>query len=298
MKYAYSSITDRGLERDQNEDNCAIATIAPNEDNTVPSLQWQQGTVSQSEYQPLTAPGALAIVADGMGGRNAGEVASQMLINSFEQQCNIDQLQAASSDAAKASQYLSQTIAQAHNSMLEHLETHLENLGMATTVVSAWLTPNQLHLAWCGDCRAYQFTLQHGLQQLTHDHSYVQQLVDEGKIKPEEAFDHPEGNLVTRGIGDVDVDTDAETCSVPLLPNSLLLLCSDGICGYLRDALISDILSHHFTSPADCTQALLQAAYDAGGGDNITATVISIIPDNCSAPQISFWAKIKRFFGN
>jgi len=297
MKYTYSSITDRGLEREQNEDNCALAISAKEKENDSPTLQWQPAITSESNYLPLSAPGILALVADGMGGRNAGEVASKMLIDTFQQQCTFEQMQSQSSDDTAACQYLSQQIAQAHDNMLEHLEAHPENLGLATTVVSAWLTPKQIHLAWCGDCRAYVFTLQEGLRQLNHDHSYVQQLVDEGKIKPEEAFDHPDGNIVTRGIGDVDVETEPETCSHPLVPNSLLLLCSDGISGYLRDYQITDILSRNFGSPTECTKALLQAAYDAGGGDNITAIVLSLIPDNCDAPEVPFLYKIKKFFG-
>lgn len=295
MQYLISSLTDRGLEREQNEDNCAYASVSGKD-----SLQWHMGTDdSQGQYQPLSAPGLLAIVADGMGGRNAGEVASQLLIDSFQQSCTHEQLTAVAQQADQQAihQFLSQAVAQAHTSILDCLEAHPEHLGMGTTLVSAWLTSDQLHLAWCGDCRAYQFTLQQGLQLLSHDHSYVQQLVDEKKITPEEAFNHPDSNLVTRGIGDVDVDNDPETRSLPLQPNSLLLLCSDGISGYLRDQEISAILSRHFTSPAQCNQALLQAAYEAGGGDNITAIVLSLIPDGATGPQVPFLYRLKRCFG-
>lgn len=294
MQYLISSLTDRGLEREQNEDNCAYASVSGKD-----SLQWHMGSDdSQTKYQTLTAPGLLAIVADGMGGRNAGEVASQLLIDSFQQSCPHEQLTTvAQQDQQAIHQFLSQAVAQAHTTILDCLEAHPEHLGMGTTLVTSWLTPDQLHLAWCGDCRAYQFTLQQGLQQLSHDHSYVQQLVDEKKITPDEAFNHPDSNLVTRGIGDVDVDNDPETLSLPLQPNSLLLLCSDGISGYLRDEEIAAILSRHFTSPAQCNQALLQAAYNAGGGDNITSIVLSLIPDGASAPQVPFLYRLKRWFG-
>lgn len=293
MKINISSITDIGLEREQNEDTCAVFFAEGN------SMKCEKENFDSKDYFQLSSTGAIAIVADGMGGQNAGEVASHMLTDCFEQECTIETLNnvAKKNDTEESQTFLAKVMSDAHCSMMEHLESHHENLGMATTTAAVWLTPEKMHIAWCGDCRVYSYSPLDGLHQLSHDHSYVQQLVDEHKITVEEAFDHPEGNLVTRGLGDVDVDTNADTVSIEPTPNSMIILCSDGLCGYVRDKDISSIVSKNFTSASNCSQALLKSALSAGGGDNITIIVLSIIADDQVSPKLPFLLRLKIWAG-
>lgn len=293
MKINISSITDIGLEREQNEDTCAV--ILPKGD----SMKCEKEDFDSNYYIQLNSTGTLAIVADGMGGRNAGEVASHMLIDCFEQECTFETLNnlVKNKDSEESQKFLAKVMSDAHCSMMAHIESHHENLGMATTAAAVWLTPEDMHLAWCGDCRVYSYSPLDGLRQLSHDHSYVQQLVDEHKITIDEAFDHPEGNLVTRGLGDVDVETHADSISMKPILNSMIILCSDGLCGYVRDKEISSIVSKNFTSSSKCSQALLKSALAAGGGDNITIIVLSIIADEQSSPKLPLLLRLKIWAG-
>ena len=148
---------------------------------------------------------------------------------------------------------------------------------MGTTIVMAWVLGRVVHVAWCGDSRAYLFNKNSGLSRLSRDHSYVQQLVDSGKLDPELAFDHPNSNIITRSLGDGPSVAQPEYVSKGLSTGDFIILCSDGLCGLVRDEEILDILMLDHESFWQCRDALFNAALEAGGYDNITIAMLECV---------------------
>ena len=159
-----------------------------------------------------------------------------------------------------------------------------DTVGMGTTIVICWIVGKKAHIAWCGDSRCYLFNPQKGLKSLTKDHSYVQELVDQGEISEQEAFNHPDSNIITRGLGDINSQSTPDIISHPLEANDVLLLCSDGLSGYCKDNDIEHILQDNYLDIDCCNDQLLQLALQAGGHDNICLVLASLIDDNQDAP--------------
>ena len=160
--------------------------------------------------------------------------------------------------------------------MVERLET----AGMGTTIVICWLLEDIAYIAWCGDSRCYVFNKLQGLKALTKDHSYVQELVDQGKLSEEEAFTHPQNNIITRGLGDFDTEAVPDIITYTSLPGDMIMLCSDGLCGYCTDKAIEKTMKARHAQPRQCVTALLKIALEAGGGDNITVATALISNDD------------------
>jgi serine/threonine protein phosphatase PrpC len=201
----------------------------------------------------------LWVVADGMGGHNAGERASALAVMQIER-------------SIRQGLSLTQAIAAAHD--IIRSEAYGSNMG--TTVVALKL--NQLHyeIGWVGDSRAYLWD--GALRQLTTDHSYVQMLLNAGIIAPHELSRHPMRNVISQalGVGGNDGATiSIETISGELAEGQGLLLCSDGLYGELDDSQIAAILN---TPAAAQTQVegLIQAALETGGKDNITVVFLKV----------------------
>ena len=146
---------------------------------------------------------------------------------------------------------------------------------MGTTVVAAWLLDGYAYVSWCGDSRLYLFDPLAGLSQLTTDHSYVQDLVDAGRLSPEHAFGHPYGNIITRSLGNPAEPADPGFISAPLKDGMSLLLCTDGLNSMLRDFEIGGIMQRH-PEPAACTDRLVREALEKGGRDNVTVIHCSV----------------------
>ena len=265
-----AATTHVGLERDNNEDTLIVCPDLSHPD-------WTSDHTSLSSL-PLSPQGALLAVADGVGGNNAGEVASAIAMQTLAKTLTPEATAQAAHTDDLAAQLLHQAVQDAHDAINQHIIEDFHTLGMSTTIVLAWVTPHRTHIAWCGDSRCYAYTPTDGLRQLTHDHSYVQQLIDSGTLTPEEAFTHPDSNVITHAIGDVDCSSLADTTSIPTTPDTTLILCSDGLCGYNTDQAIARIVARHHTSPSRCCHALLQLALDAGGQDNIAITVAHLTP--------------------
>ena len=284
MKICLKALTHVGKVRANNEDTFLVC----------PDLETSDWTPT-SGYIPLGKSGSLVIVADGMGGAKAGEVASSLAVDTIRRFVAEHPLPLDGTDAEKCD-YLASSVSQAASVLMERVESDPETIGMGTTVVLLWLVGGKAHFAWCGDSRGYVFHPDRGLRPLTKDHSYVQELVDQGKIRPEEAFGHPEGNLITKGLGDIDADATADCLTVDVTEGDVFLLCSDGLCGYCRDARIEDILYARLGDMDSCRDALLEAALQAGGEDNITIALLATLPDKVSKPHVRLGMRLKRAF--
>ena len=230
----------------------------------------------------------MLIVADGMGGAAAGDVASRIAIDTLTKRFTAVSTQ----QAPLTTHTLRTAIAEANDAIVRHVDTAPETAGMATTIVVAWVTASQAVVAWCGDSRCYLYRPGKGLQRVSHDHSYVQQLVDAGEITEEEALTHPKSNIITSCLGDTGISPETDITVADMQPGDLLLLCSDGLCGYCSDGDIESILNRYHDDPPVCQEALLQAALDTGGHDNITIAIAALASAPPSAPQSS----LKTFF--
>ncbi|MBR3257901.1 MAG: Stp1/IreP family PP2C-type Ser/Thr phosphatase [Eggerthellaceae bacterium] len=205
----------------------------------------------------------LFVVADGMGGHAAGEVASELAIQT------VSQLAPAYPNAAM----LSLAIDAANTAVYEESLKTERRHGMGTTITAAMLKGTRLVIAQVGDSRAY--LLHNGvLQQLTRDHSLMADLIESGEITPEEARTHPQRNFITRALGTgASVETDLYELNVS--PGDRLLLCSDGLSGMLEDGELATALMA-IRDPQTCVNNLLARANEAGGCDNVTAIVVDV----------------------
>ena len=202
----------------------------------------------------------LWLVADGMGGHEFGEVASALARDAVVRE-------------VKAGKPLNEAIRSADEEIIRQSRRRAESLPMGTTMVALRVNGNKFELAWVGDSRAYLWNGQ--LRQLSSDHSYVQELIDQGAITAEQARSHPHRNVVTQALGVTDPDNlKVETIAGELRPGFQLLLCSDGLTEEVDDATIASLLGHAELSAQECVDHLVSAALDGGGSDNVTVVVL------------------------
>jgi serine/threonine protein phosphatase PrpC len=216
----------------------------------------------------------LLVVADGMGGNAGGDVASSLAVGRL---APLD----GESHGPDALQRLEQAVRGAAVAVRERVREQPELSGMATTVTAILRSGDRLALAHIGDSRAY---LLHDGQvtQVTSDHTFVQRLVDEGRITPEEAERHPQGNIVMRMLGDIDGNDDIDASVRTAAVGDRWLLCSDGLSGFVSLDTITETL-RDVADPGECADLLVQLALRGGGADNITAIVADVV-DAASAP--------------
>ena len=277
LKIALTAVTDVGREREVNEDGFALC----------PDLSTADWSLSSTNgYVDLSAQGAMIIVADGMGGAAAGEVASGIALDTLTKRFS-------NVSSPLSVHTLRTAITEANDAIVRHVDSTPETAGMATTIVIAWVTGRQAVVAWCGDSRCYLYRPGKGLERISHDHSYVQHLVDSGEITEEEVLTHPKSNIITSCLGDTGVPPEPDITIADLQPDDLLLLCSDGLCGYCSDDDIERIVARYHDDPPVCQEALLQAALDTGGHDNITIAIAVLASDDAPATAQS---PIKSFF--
>ena len=221
------------------------------------------GQVRTGNEDSLLADNNVFMVADGMGGHNAGEVASVMAVDHLRE--------AASGIIAETD--LVQALTHANEVIYaESMTNHLHH-GMGTTLAAmVVLDNNNIVVAHVGDSRVYMWH-EKALTRLSKDHSYVQELVDEGIVSIEEARTHPRRNIVTRALG-IDAEVDIEANTFPVTVGAWYVLCSDGLVDEISDADIAKVLER-CTTPHEASQALVDAANAAGGRDNITVIVVS-----------------------
>jgi PPM family protein phosphatase len=202
----------------------------------------------------------LWLVADGMGGHEFGEVASALARDTIVRE-------------TKAGRPLAEAIRQADEEIIGHSRRRAEALPMGTTVAAARLNGDRFEVSWVGDSRAYLWNGE--LRQISQDHSYVQELIDQGAITAEQARSHPHRNVVTQALGVTDPNSlKVETITGEFRPGMQLLLCSDGLTEEVDDATIARVLSRKDLSPQECVDQLILAALDGGGSDNVTVVVV------------------------
>ena len=215
---------------------------------------------------------ALAVLADGMGGYNAGEVASNMATSFIRTELGrwLREAQSHASDA-EVRRAMDICVDNANRAIFNAANSNPQYAGMGTTLVVAVFRENRLLVGHVGDSRAYR--LRGGrLQQITRDHSLLQEQIDAGLITPEQAAFSANKNLVTRAVG-VEDTVLLETHQHDVLPGDTYLMCSDGLSDMLDDASIGQVLQAHDSLTASC-QALIDAANDAGGKDNISVVLV------------------------
>lgn len=267
IKFRIAAKTDPGCVRTNNEDNFQAAA-----DLSQAQMSW----VNNKAYS-LGDKGALLVVADGMGGMNAGEVASEIAIQTVREFFVPERITPeVLKNRFSIEKFMKDVVVEA-DSRIKRTST-TETRGMGTTIVIAWLINGECHICWCGDSRAYVYNPQCGLVRLTKDHSYVQTLVDAGKITDEEAFDYPNNNVITRCLCDATTKAvpDCLVTPQPLCNNDLIILCSDGLNGMIRDNQMAQIIQESNGNVDTLTDQLIDAALSAGGNDNVTVAIAAI----------------------
>lgn len=235
--------------------------------------------------------GCIMAVCDGMGGMNAGEVASAIAVNTIQDFFAPNKVSKDIAISAKdREKYLESVVVEADKRIKEDAKNNAEHNGMGSTIILAWMVENELTITWCGDSRAYRFNPDLGLELLSEDHSYVQDLVKKGLITYDDTFDHPQGNIITRSLGDPSKKAKPETRHFFVNKDDIILLCSDGLSGVLRDRKtkdsegnyyegdnIEDIIRNNSSTMSDCKNALWKAAEAADWYDNVTILLCQIV---------------------
>lgn len=205
----------------------------------------------------------LAVVADGMGGHNAGEIASEKTVKTLKELIK--------NPSAPAKNLLLDAIACANNDIYKMSIKTPQLHGMGTTVTACVISGNKVTAAQVGDSRLYLIR-NNEITQITKDHSLVEMLIETGKITKEDAQNHPQKNVITRAIG-TDSSVETDIYEFQLMTDDVILLCSDGLVNMVEDEKILSIItdSQDFKSLADI---LVKEAENAGGHDNITVILI------------------------
>ena len=241
-----AGLTDVGRARTQNEDNL-IEFDSPN--------------------------GYVVAVCDGMGGENGGATASDLAVTIIKDILTNNTFSTPQEAIVKACNAANQGI-------LHRAASRPELSGMGSTCVIAIIQNDLIYYGWIGDSRIYYYTPNQGLEQLSKDQSYVQTLVDNGEITPEEAECHPRKNEILNALG-IEEMTPPVICQEPIPVNAggTLMLCSDGLSGMVPNFTIERVLSQREKTPSQRCEQLINLANEAGGLDNITVQIIE-----CSAP--------------
>ena len=204
------------------------------------------------------------VVADGMGGHAAGDIASQLVVDTIRV--------AVQRSAEPSVQLLTNALHQANAELYRYSEQQLSGNTAGSTAVVLLIDKWHYHFLWAGDSRGY--ILRNGvLRQLTRDHSQVNDMVDEGLLSSAEAETHELANVITRAVG-VDSDVTVDVVSGVWQSGDLFLLCSDGLNKELTDAEISQYLTH--TNLAEANRALLHSTLVAGARDNVTCVLVRV----------------------
>jgi serine/threonine protein phosphatase PrpC len=249
-----ASCTDPGMVRSHNEDSIAL-----DEEN------------------------GLVILADGMGGYNAGEVASGMATTVIvtELQRLLEERAISAGDEsggeAIAQELLREQIGKANTSIYQASQSQPQYAGMGTTLVVALFNDNRMTVAHIGDSRLYRLRGEE-FRQVTKDHSLLQEQIDRGMITAEQAKQSQNKNLVTRALG-IDPIVEPEIHDYDTQPGDIYLVCSDGLCDMVSDADIVLVLQTLGANLSLCAQQLVQQANDNGGRDNISVILVRVLKD-------------------
>ena len=225
------------------------------------------GTVRANNQDSSFAGEHLIAICDGMGGHAGGDTASSIAIRSL---AHIEQ-DDTGGDVEVISRMMETSVMAAHDAIVGKAKRERKFAGMGTTVTAVALVAGYWVVAHIGDSRAYLLRDGH-LSRITCDHSYVQHLINTGRITPAEAKNHPQRNVVMRVLGDFDIDPHPDISIRKAHPADRWLLCSDGLCGVLEDSTIKETMTA-LADQGECAQRLVQMALRAGSTDNVTAVI-------------------------
>lgn len=229
------------------------------------------GKVRASNQDAGYAGTYLSVVADGMGGHAGGDVASHLVIR------HMLQLDKEYPDVVSAQQDLLATLLQANDMLSDVVYEHPELAGLGTTVSAMLRVGRQVVIAHIGDSRIY--LLREGnLSQVTVDHTFVQRLIDSGRITEEEAHDHPRRSVLMRVLGDVDASPEIDTAVLDVAEGDRWMLCSDGLTGVVYTERLKPFLVEAETAE-DAADTLVEASLAGGAPDNVTVVVVDITGD-------------------
>lgn len=255
-----SAFTNEGRVRTNNEDSWDIIAAS-----------WK----AQNKTITITGNGVLLAVADGMGGTNAGEVASRIAVETFRKE--FEGLQNLGSDENSRLQFLENLIKKAHKNIVAESTRNLDHAGMGTTAVLAWLLDDKAYVAWCGDSRLYVYRIGRPFTPFTDDHSIVWEQVKKGNMNAEQARLSDESNIILQSLGDVKQPPQPESRILTLQQNDRLLLCSDGLNSMLSDGEIESLMAAPNIDTNLLCRQLVDAANIAGGRDNTTVIVANVV---------------------
>jgi PPM family protein phosphatase len=229
-----------------------------------PIAKSDTGRQRRENEDSALAQAPVFVVADGMGGAQAGEVASQIAVEAFKQGLP---------DSGTPEQRLVSRVREANRRIFDVSRSERERAGMGTTLTAAYLDDSNLTIAHVGDSRAYLFR-NGSLRRLTQDHSLVDELVRRGKLTEEEAAEHPQRSIITRALGP-EPEVEVDTWTYPVRPDDVLMLCSDGLTSMVSEGRVGEILASS-DSLKGAAQALIDEANAAGGRDNITVILFRV----------------------
>lgn len=263
--------THAGMTGKNNEDRYAVASFVVDEKYRTPVL--------------------FAVLADGIGGHRAGEVAAELAVNHIMQAV-------AHSDGRNIQETIGDAVIEASDAIAAHSQANPNLKGMGATCAAAWIVGDRLHTAYVGDSRIYLMRAGR-IQQLTVDHSWVQEAIDRGMLTPEDARVHPNVHVIRRYLGspvppepdfrlklfnDEGNQNAENNQGLQLLPNDTLLLCSDGLTDLVWNDEILEVVRSK-PNLRDATRALVELANSRGGHDNITVILISVPSDFKFVPR-------------
>ncbi|HIR53178.1 MAG TPA: Stp1/IreP family PP2C-type Ser/Thr phosphatase [Candidatus Onthovicinus excrementipullorum] len=229
-------------------------------------------SMNQDAYAAGELPvgAAWAVVCDGMGGASGGDVASSLAVKTISEHITSGYRDGM---GAKSVRNMLDCAISAANITIYDMSRSNESLrGMGTTVVAVIVAGGTAYISHAGDSRAYMLSEGGELRQLTRDHSMVQELLECGKLTPEEARTHPRKNVITRALGVAD-SIDADFSEEKMEPGDVLLICTDGLSNYIsNDDIVEVTKSHNYYEFAD---ELIKKANSNGGGDNITVVAVT-----------------------
>lgn len=215
--------------------------------------------------EPVGSFKNLLIVADGMGGHRAGDYASRLCVETM--------VQSLEKSAHKTPVSLfEEAVTAANKAVFEESASHVEYEGMGTTVVACTLEENTLYIANIGDSRLY--LIRDGIEQITDDHSLVEEMVKQGNITESEARIHPQKNIITRALG-INEEVQADFFEIDVEQGDVIMLCSDGLSNMIEDEDMEYIVKNSDTLQT-AAESLVARANENGGNDNITVVLAEV----------------------
>lgn len=208
------------------------------------------------------------VVCDGMGGASGGSEASTAAVQAFY--AYTKEHYEAGGDSLALDRLLRDAAAEANRQVYEYSVEHKELHGMGTTIVAALVTQEEALVVNAGDSRAYLVD-EDGVIQVTKDHSIVQDMIDSGKITPDEAATHPQKNIITRALG-VAKRLETDSFQIVYPKGAALLFCTDGLTNSVEESVMAEVVKER---PDDAAEELVRLANENGGGDNVTVVVVT-----------------------